>query len=268
MFIRIGIFLMFAVAVFGATQRLYLKDGTYQLVREYQVQSDRVHFYSTERGEWEDVPLDMIDLARTKKEAADHEADFAADVKAQSEEDAAERAVAKEIERIPVAPGVYHVNGESMDTVKIAESSVVGNKKRTVLKVLSPIPLVPGKQTVELAGESSAMRIVGEKRPEFYFRLSNEERLAMVKLTPKKGARVVEDVEIIPVSKEVIEKPDEVATFKKQVGDLLFKIWPVVDMEPGEYALIEYTEGKMNLQTWDFGIGPASASSNPPKKGK
>jgi hypothetical protein len=46
------------------------------------------------------------------------------------------------------------------------------------------------------------------------------------------------------------------------VGDLLFKIWPEEALEPGEYALIEYTPVEMsdksvNLQVFDFSVGAA-----------
>jgi hypothetical protein len=48
-----------------------------------------------------------------------------------------------------------------------------------------------------------------------------------------------------------------VETFQKQLADGLYKIWPKQPFEPGEYAVIEYTEGKMNIQIWDFAIQPA-----------
>ena len=44
-----------------------------------------------------------------------------------------------------------------------------------------------------------------------------------------------------------------IPTFKKQLGDMLFKIWPEGPLEPGEYAVIEFTDGTANLQVWDFG---------------
>jgi hypothetical protein len=248
------IFLWFAVAAFGATVRLYLTDGTYQMVREYEIKQDRVRFYSTERDEWEEIPLEMIDLKRTKKEVAEREAAVTSDAKAQSEEDAAERQAAKEVELVPAQDGVYYVHGDKLEPIKIAESKIVNNKRRSVLKALSPIPLVTGKQTLELDGETAPVHVT-EKRPEFYFRLSAEERFGIIKLTPiKKGGRLVEKLEVIPVTKEVNETREEIATFKKQVGDLLFKIWPENDLEPGEYALIQYTEGKVNPQVWDFSV--------------
>ncbi len=47
-------------------------------------------------------------------------------------------------------------------------------------------------------------------------------------------------------------------TFRKQVGDGLFKIWPEKPIEPGEYAVVEYTEGKVNMQVWDFFVAPGT----------
>jgi hypothetical protein len=253
---RIVLFLMIAAAAFGDNVRLYLKDGTYQLTTEYQVLSDRVHYMSSERGEWEDIPLELIDLARTKKESAQHVEDLKADAKAQAEEDAAERKAVHQVEQIPSDPGVYYIHNDTLEPIKIAESKIVNDKKRQLLKVLSPVPLVAGRSTLEIDGDSSA-RIITERRPEFFFRLSTFERFGIVKLTPtKKNSRIVEVIQIIPVSKEVQQEVKEVETFKKQEGDNVYKIWPEKDLEPGEYALIEYTDGaeSINTQVWDFKI--------------
>ena len=57
---------MLAVAAFAANIKLYLKDGNFHLVREYKVERDRVHFYSVERSQWEDIPLELVDLKRTR----------------------------------------------------------------------------------------------------------------------------------------------------------------------------------------------------------
>ena len=49
-------------------QRLYLKDGTYQVVMSYKVLRDRVRYVSAERGgDTEEVPLDLVDLPATKR---------------------------------------------------------------------------------------------------------------------------------------------------------------------------------------------------------
>jgi len=244
--------LVFAAAAFAA-DRLYLKDGSYQLTNQYEVKSDRVRYYSTERSEWEEIPLELVDLDRTKGELKERETQLAADAKAEAEERAAEKLARKQVAAIPTQPGAYYIRGEQTEAVKQAESKVVSNKKRSILKAISPVPLVPGKATIELDGDHAPLRIA-DTRPEFYFRLSDYERFEIVKLTPKKDARVVENLSILQIKDErmVDETIQKIETFKKQEADLLYRIWPIKPLEPGEYALIQYSEGKMNPQVWDF----------------
>ena len=42
----------------GRNHRLILKDGSYQMVRDYQIVGDRVRYLSQERGEWEELPAE------------------------------------------------------------------------------------------------------------------------------------------------------------------------------------------------------------------
>ena len=254
MFLRLAILATLAVTAFGATIRLYLKDGDYQIAREYQVLGDRVRYFSTERGEWEEIPLELVDLDRTKKDAADREAAVAAEAKEQDVEDAAIRAARKEASRVPVEPGVYIIDGEKIQTLQLAEIELVSSKSRTVLKVLSPVPIVPGKSTLEMKGEAATFRPTGNK-PEFYIRLSDDERFGIVKLTKKKNSRLVENISILPVSNEPVEDLKLVPTFKRQVSERTYKIWPEQPLEAGEYAVVQYAEGALNWQLWDFSIG-------------
>ena len=263
------VFLLLAALACAATIRLYLKDGEYQLVREYQIQGDRVRYYSVERGDWEEVPLSLVDIKKTETESQRHEASIKEEASAIAAEEKAEREARKEVERIPVEPGVYLVAGQDLKTIKPGESKVVSDKKRSILKAMSPIPMVAGKSTLEMDGEHSP-NTVTSATPEFYIRLSAEERFGIIRMFDKKGVRVVEKLEIVPISNEVIEQQNEIQVFRQQVGDMLYKIWPMKPLEPGEYAVVQYspagTNG-LNIQVWDFGYGmEASTSSAQPAK--
>ena len=53
--------------------RLYLKDGTFQIVTSYRVSGERVRYVSAERnGQTEEIPLKLVDLAATEKWSRDH----------------------------------------------------------------------------------------------------------------------------------------------------------------------------------------------------
>jgi hypothetical protein len=244
--------------------RLFMKDGEFHLVREYEVLKDRVKYYSVERGDWEEIPLELVDLKRTKELMDRNEEERKKQDTAEKEERAAEREQEREVASVPAEPGVYWINNGKLVTVKVGEVQYTVDKKRSILKRMSPIPLVSGKAVLELDGEASSL-VIQEERPEFYFRLAKEERLAIIKLLPGTGknktkTRIVERIQILPVVNEIAEELVEVESFRRQVGqELLYKIWPVKPMEPGEYALIEYSpaiEGKYSLQVWDFSIRP------------
>ncbi len=231
--------------------RLYLKDGSDHLVREYQVLGDRVRFYSIERSGWEELPLELVDLARTEREQKRLEQER----RERSEEDRterqAEREARTELHRVPLDDGVYWVNGEQITPLKQGEPKVKGNKRRSVLKAVSPIPVVAGKGTVELLG-ARAEFAVNAATPQFYVRLEKAERFGIVHLTPKKDSRIVEDLTIVPITKEVVEEQKEVEIFRQQLAPSVYKIWPVEPLQPGEYAVVEFTPDKLNIQVWDF----------------
>jgi hypothetical protein len=251
----LAFFLVFSA--FAANVKLYLKDGDHHLVREYKVDGDRVRYYSVERGDWEEIPLDLVDLKRTEEETKSRQAAIAEEAKIITAEDKAERERANEVAKIPLTPGVYMVIGDKLQTLKQGESEVHNNKGRSVLKVLSPVPMVSGKATVETKGEHSLAKVVNS-RPEFYIVLAAEERFGIIKLKPEKGVRVVERLTIVPVTKEVVEEQQQVEIFRQQLDDGLYKIWPTKPLEPGEYAVMEGTDGKVNVQIWDFAYDPTA----------
>ena len=173
---RLLLALCLSLAAFAANLKLYLKDGSYHVVREYKVEGDRVRYYSVERSDWEEIPLELADLKKTESEVQQREETRKEEAVALDAEEKAERAARREKDRVPQEVGVYLVEGDTLRTIKQAESKVQTSKGRNILKVLSPLPVVAGKATVELEGEASA-NVVAVDRPEFYIRIGAPERL-------------------------------------------------------------------------------------------
>lgn len=252
----------------AASQRLYLTDGSHHVVREYQVMEDRVRFYSVERSAWEEIPLDLIDLKKTRSVNQVAEAEQEREQKMIDAEDAVERKMRKEAQGIPPEVGVYLYEEGKLRTFPVAELEVEADRKRAILKAINPLPMTAGKHYVEAKGPHSA-NVINVARPEFYFRLERYQMFGFVKLTPHKENRTVQIWETIPVSKEVIETMENVEDFRREAGPLLYQIWPRTGLEPGEYALITYSPGESNVRAWDFGYypeGKAPTEAKPARK--
>lgn len=174
-----------APAVAQATTRLILKDGSYQIVSKYELQGDRVHYFSAERNEWEDVPSDMVNWEATRQYASDS---------ANGRNSPAAKAIAKEMEeerveeekesphvapglRLPPEGGVYALDtylGEP-ELLPLDQSSGDVNRHvgRNVLRSAID-PISGSKRTVELAGPSAKVQ-VHSAVPTLYINLDADE---------------------------------------------------------------------------------------------
>jgi len=177
----------------NANKRLILKDGSYQVVSQYQVVGDRVRYKSAERGgEWEELPKDLIDWPATEKWNKEHEPGALAAAEAAREkaeqndaaeidkEEAAERA--SERARMPVVSPGLKLPDESgvwvLDTfhgtpelVRLVQSNGDLNKDlgHNVLKAAIN-PMGGSKQLIQLDGDRAKIQL-HVNQPELYVSL-------------------------------------------------------------------------------------------------
>lgn len=253
---RLGLFFAFAGMLFAANQRLYLKDGDYQLVSEYEVKGDRVRYFSVDGKQWEEIPLELVDLQKTEKDAVEKAKSREETIRLEKAEDDAIKADKKQVASVPDKPGGYLAVGTDLQALTEIDAYRKDSSVNKILQRVAPGPIVPGKATVYVEGKAAKFRI-SSAEPEFFFRLAEQERLVLVRLEVKKDQRVVENA-IIP-QQESEETPITedfilVDTFKKQYQPTLYKIWTQQPLPPGEYAIVEYTSGKVSPRVWDFGV--------------
>ncbi|MCS7043793.1 MAG: hypothetical protein N2036_11645 [Bryobacteraceae bacterium] len=259
------VMLLLASAAWAQQFRLYLKDGSWHVVREYQVVEDRVRYYSVERSEWEEVPLELADLKRTEQERRARIEEEKKQAEIADAEEAFEREIARQIARIPVEPGLYYFDGGEVREIRRAGLKSVASRKRTALKVLVPVPIVAGKAFLELPGANAATALAGE-RPELYFRIDWTAPFTLVRVKPKqKGeGRVVGILQTEPMTKMAFFEFETVDIFRQQLKADLFRIWPSKPLPPGEYALVQYSEGEATdsgeILVWDFRVVAAPTS--------
>jgi hypothetical protein len=233
--------------------KLYMTDGSFHLASEYKVEGDRVRYYSVERGDWEELPLSLVDLKKTDGERGKRAEDDKRRAALDDAEEKFERAVSAEIAKIPQDAGVYLVHENKLVTVPLAEIRMVTDKKRSILKVLAPIPIVAGKARLELDKEQAAVA-VPTTMPNFYFRITESQRFGIVRMKPLKAARQVAIWNMEPMTKQVFFEMDLVDIFRQQLRGNLYKFWPQKDLASGEYAVVQYTEGEGLIQVWDFRV--------------
>lgn len=280
-------------------KRLILKDGSYQIAREWQVAGDRVRFFSTERYDWEELPSSLIDWPATEKYEKDRTAGRLAEQQANAAEDEADRRAEEERSptvapglRLPEAGGIFLMDRfESRpQLVELVQSGTDINKQmgRNILRaVINPLPTGP-RQTVELKGNHARVQS-HTVSPDIYVNINFDsdtdspatsadsssaasaqgknavaanERFKIVRLQTKNDVRIVSNLKIALTGK-MKEQQDVVSTNSIPVSKDWLKLTPTQVLEPGEYALIEMLGPKqMNLYVWDFGVDPG-APANP-----
>jgi hypothetical protein len=247
----------------GASQKLFLKDGTYQLVSSYEVHGGRVRYYSVERSAWEEIPSSLVDFEATKR--------------AQEEEKAVEKKKLEEGRELdqqrfekpqeagfeiapgthlPQEEGVYAYDGVRVIRLIQSSAEVVTDKRRAALVLAVPERLMKSRSILVLTGPKAAVRLQ-EAQPAFYVESSDGlgAKLELISVKVVKGSRVVEKVE---ANRAGAGKPSELPTVvpveRTQLAPALYRLKPLHPLDPGEYALAEWVQQKLNMELWDFGL--------------
>ncbi len=236
--------------LWGQKLKLHLQDGGELIVKEYEVVADRVRYYSLERSQWEEIPLALVDLDRTRRGVERQTARRKTREQEDRRERAARRKARTELHRVPLENGVYYSDGARVTPVEQAEITIDASKKRVFLQVLAPVPLL-SKSTVEVEG-TQAKLLVGNAEPMFYVRLEEITRLAIVRLKDKKKSRLVQKIQKMRQDTELLVKQEELEVFRQQLAPQVYKIWPTAPIPPGNYAVVEHDLGGENVRVWDF----------------
>jgi hypothetical protein len=271
-------------------KKLVLKDGSFQLVRNYEKNGERVRYFSVERGAWEEIPSAMVDWDATKKaEAADEKTSSALLEKVHIQEAAAKAETPVDVDAsLTVAPGVFLPDGEGMfafegkSIKRLGQAgSEVKKDKKTVLKqVLSPLPVIPSKHNVEIPGTKATVRLTSQV-PEFYLREPPPDpdsdstvlrtgrqgesgpEVALVRAKIKGNKRLLESIRS-QFGQELSQDRDEIAIQRWEVAPDIYRFTLSAPLPPGEYALAEILQDGLNLYVWDFGVDAAPTSKAAP----
>ena len=182
----------------GKNHRLILKDGSYQMARDYQIVGERVRYLSQERGDWEELPADLVDWDATRKWEKEHadlvEEDTSPAMKEAEEidkEESAERGeqtarmpkVAEGLE-LPDEDGVFVLDTfqGTPELVELLPHDLSMNaKSRHGVGVLNP--LATQRASLELEGAHAKVHL-HVNDPEIYLSLGVEDQTSPVLSKP------------------------------------------------------------------------------------
>ncbi|MGC1620570.1 MAG: hypothetical protein WA765_18920 [Candidatus Acidiferrum sp.] len=271
-------------------KKLILKDGSFQLVRSYEQNGDRVRYYSVERDQWEVIPAALVDWDATKKaEAAQDKTAAVLLEKVHIQESAAKAETPVDVDAsLLIAPGVFLPDGEGMFALEgkaVKRLGQVGSQektdKKTVLKqILSPIPIVASKKNIEIPGARATVRLTSTA-PEFYLREAapgpNDDSavwrsgrqgvdgpdVTLVHAKVKGNKRLLASIRSM-FGEKISENRDDVSIQRWEVAPDVYRFTLSAPLPPGEYAIAEILQDGLNLYVWDFGVDAAATSNSAP----
>jgi len=247
-------------------KKLVLKDGSFQLVREYRIEGDRVRYYSLDSDQWEQMPAALVDWEATKKiEEQEARQDAALVAKARARE-AALHAEPLDIDAsLEVAPGIFLPPGEglflfdgkALFPLRQAETASKLGKRRLLEQVLVPVPVVPSSHSVSLKGPRAKFRLRNTV-PEFYMRTvdAREPDIELLRAKLRGSNRQVETTDELFGQRS--DNRDAIPLQRWQVARGVYRFTLGQPLPLGEYAVGEIVQGEaLSVYVWDFGVDGA-----------
>jgi hypothetical protein len=248
--------------------KLVLKDGSFQMVREYSVEGDRVRYYSLDRSDWEEIPASLVDWEKTKQTRTDTKEADTALLKKAERQDRESRIMPLSVDAslevahgvfLPPGEGLWVFNNKAVLQVPPAEPVYKTNKKREVERILSPVPIISARHNVLLQGAHAKLRIQ-TTQPEFYMRTPDNTvpELELVVADINGSSRKIARVDQL-FKMETATANRELAVQRWQVAKDVYRFTLGENLQPGEYALVELIPGQTDLDqfsvyVWDFGV--------------
>jgi hypothetical protein len=256
-------------------KRLILKDGTWQEITQYEVRGDRARYFSSQRGEWEEVPKTLVDWKATeewnkglKEKAGDlRELDAEDEEAGRKAESANTPAVATGL-NLPVTGGVFLLDAFSAQP-SLDELAQSGSARSRDLRT-GVNRRASFKQHFELKGPHAHVQ-AHVTAPEIFVKVDEDQdaqpialpdRFRILKLESQRDSRVLASVEVSVLGKQN-QSQQFIATRVESFSEGWLKITSLGTLEPGEYALVEMLgQSEFNAYVWDFGVDP-NAPANP-----
>jgi hypothetical protein len=256
--------------------KLVLKDGTIQLIREYEVDGDRVRYYSIEQHQWEEMPSALVDWDATKKADDSEVARKKALIEKVHTEEAARGADAIDVDAsievskgvfLPDGEGVFLYDGDKISKIPPVAPDIQFSKSQMLKKVLVPVPIVPTRHTVSLNGGKAKMRI----QPgviEIYMRTADghDPRVQLIQAKVHSEKRDLENLDEL-FNQTQSTGATEIAIQQWEIARGVYRFTLTQSINPGEYAFAEVVPGNgSSLYFWDFGVDGTPVKT--PKKPK
>jgi hypothetical protein len=251
-------------------KKLILTDGSFQIVREYERQGDRVRYYSVERSSWEEMPAELVDWAATEKAGAEATASqketidrihAAAAVELSTSINTGSSLLVGSGVFLPDSPGFYALDGQTVLGLAQVEATSRLDTGRAVLKGLSGIPFITTKRFVEVPGKQAKIRIRSAE-PEFFFR-TDDGRVPMLTLvrTDITGDKRHVTTVIIDMVGTTKYDQKEIPVLMSEAATGVQRMVMNRPLEPGEYALLETTKEGLSPYIWEFGVDTGSGTA-------